>query len=379
MSNPISRAPLTQALWPILCGLLASVLLILFLNRQLGDSKTNDISSAETLNAGSFKNAVARSAPAVVNIYTRQTVLHLSHPLMKNPKAQALFGTQNRTQESIQSGLGSGVIMNKEGYILTNYHVVKDADEILVELSNKRSTRAKVIGADIETDLAVLKISLENIPYIEELANDVSVGDIALAIGNPLGIGQTVTMGIVSATGRSNLGLSTYESFIQTDASINRGNSGGALIDSQGRLMGINSVIFSKSGGSDGIGLAIPAPLAKQVLDSIIEHGRVIRGWLGADFQKLNIELANYLQTEENHGVVIVNLLKNGPAQNGGIEVGDLIIEIDGRKIVQENDALAAIAEVKPGEQSTLKIIRNRKPITLSVNVGERPNPRTTN
>jgi len=366
--------------WPSLSGLLAALLLILVLKpslNHLGETETksplHNSGLTTSLTPHSFSSAVELSAPAVVNIYTRKTVIRHSHPLLNDPFARNFFGLSNTPRESIQSGLGSGVIMNAEGYILTNKHVIHGADEILVELRDKRQSRAQVIGSDSETDLAVLKISLEKIPYIKNISSDIAVGDIALAIGNPLGIGQTVTMGIISATGRSNLGLNTYENFIQTDAAINRGNSGGALIDSQGNLIGINSIIFSKSGGSDGIGLAIPAPLAEEVLQSIIQNGRVIRGWLGADFQKLSPELANYLKTQENNGVVIISILKNSPAEKAGIMVGDLILSIDGEVIINEQDALIAIASVKPNELSSLRIIRQGQEITLNVKVGERP------
>lgn len=325
------------------------------------------------LSTRSFSNAVQSSAPAVVNIYTRKTVVRHSHPLFNDPIARQLFGLTEIPKEKVLSGLGSGVILKPEGFILTNNHVIQGADEILVELTDKRQSKAQVIGVDAETDLAVLKINLEKLPYIENINTTPVVGDIALAIGNPLGIGQTVTMGIISATGRSNLGLNTYENFIQTDAAINRGNSGGALVDSEGRLLGINSIIFSKSGGSDGISFAIPSPLALSVMNDIIENGRVIRGWLGASFQKLTPELANYLNVQVNHGVVILNVLKNGPAQLAQLLPGDLVVEIDGVKILDEQDALAAIAQVKPGNNSELRIIRKGQEITLSVSVGERP------
>lgn len=370
----------TQLFWPILCGVLAALLLILLLKPSLQaitkpneQAQLNSTISANPLTPHSFAHAVEMSAPAVVNIYTRKTVVRHSHPLFNDPLARNFFGLANVPKESVQTGLGSGVIMTDEGYILTNNHVIQGADEILVELKDKRQTRAQVIGSDPDTDLAVLKISLGKIPFMKNISSDIAVGDIALAIGNPLGIGQTVTMGIISATGRSNLGLNTYENFIQTDAAINRGNSGGALIDTHGNLIGINSIIFSKTGGSDGIGLAIPAALAEQVLENIIQHGRVIRGWLGANFQKLSPELANYLKTQENHGVVIVSVLKNSPAEQAGIMIGDLILSIDGELIINEQDALAAIAKVKPETFSTLMIIRQGKPITLNVKVGERP------
>jgi serine protease DegS len=357
--------------WPICSGLLAAALLIVLLKNTTQAPVQTVVTPS--LSPVSFANAVNKAAPAVVNIYTSKTVVHQSHPLFNDPIARRFFGLQSTPSERIQIGLGSGVIMNSSGYILTNHHVIQGAEEILVELNDKRQSRAQIIGIDPETDLAVLKINMEKVPFISGVSVNNQVGDIALAIGNPLGIGQTVTMGIISATGRSNLGFNTYENFIQTDAAINRGNSGGALIDSEGNLIGINSVIFSKSGGSDGISFAIPAQLATQVLQSIINDGRVIRGWLGATFQKLTPELANYLDTQQNLGVVITRVLANSPASLANIMVGDLIIAIDGAKIENESDALSAIAAVKPGEKTRLKIIRKSELIEIEAVVAERP------
>ena len=361
----------------ILIGIIAALLFIVFIKNEIPVSdnleNTNASKQNEIFSYQSFNTAVAKSAPAVVNIYTRNVVLRNSHPLFQDPIARQFFGLTETPSEKVQTGLGSGVIMNSEGFILTNHHVVKGADQILVQLSDKREAQAQVIGIDSETDLAVLKITLDNLPYIQGINAHAKVGDIVLAIGNPLGIGQTVTQGIVSATGRSNLGLSTYENFIQTDASINKGNSGGALVDTQGHLIGINSVIFSQSGGSDGIGFAIPAPLAQEVLNSIIENGKVVRGWLGANFQKLTPELANYLQTQENYGVVIVRVLKNGPAHSAGIIPGDLVLKIDGKDILDEQDALSSIAEVTPGKVSNLLVHRKGVNLNIKVTLGERP------
>jgi len=366
---------LKAAFWPICCGILGALLIIVILPSIVNTQNYNASNKVQIDEPYSYANAVAISAPAVVNIFTRQTIVQYNNSPFYPSKNSATRPLQTfpQAQKYTTSGLGSGVIMNREGFILTNYHVIKDADEILVQLQDKRRSRAEIIGLDPETDLAVLKITLEDLPTIKEISNNATVGDIAMAIGNPLGIGQTVTMGIISATGRSNLGLNTYENFIQTDAAINRGNSGGALIDAKGRLIGINSVIFSKSGGSDGIGLTIPASLALQVLEDIIENGRVIRGWLGADFQKLTVELANYLNTDKNHGVVIVKVLNNGPAFQGNLQVGDLVLKINDTTIIQENDALAAIAKIKPGENARLTIIRQKQKMTLDIKVGERP------
>jgi serine protease DegS len=365
---------LSRYFWPTCSGLLAAIIVILILENHKASENLNEKSfSFNPVNPGSFSQAVDKAAPAVVNIYTSKTVIQHTHPLFNDPFARRFFGLQSSPSERVQTGLGSGVIMNRDGYILTNHHVIQGADEILVELNDKRQSRAQVIGIDAETDLAVLKITLEKIPFMEAISTQYQVGDIALAIGNPLGIGQTVTMGIISATGRNNLGLNTYENFIQTDAAINRGNSGGALIDTSGHLVGINSVIFSKSGGSDGIGFAIPAQLAAEVLQNIINDGRVIRGWLGATFQKLTPELANYLKTQQNTGVVITRVLPDGPASEANIMVGDLIIEIDGQEITNDNDALSAIAKTRPGSSTNLTIIRKSEVIKLTAIVAERP------
>ncbi len=378
----------SQLFWPVLTGILAGLLLIVILtpnlvvlsntivNRSLFSEhlqKNTAPKNIEQLNNISFADAVNRSAPAVVNIYTRKTVIQHSHPLFNDPIARKLFGLTESPQEKVLTGLGSGVIMNSEGYILTNQHVIAGADEVLVELTDKRQSRAEIVGSDLETDLAVLKINLEYLPSISTQKTDIAVGDIALAIGNPLGIGQTVTMGIISAIGRSNLGLSTYENFIQTDAAINRGNSGGALVNVHGELIGINSAIFSKTSGVDGISFAIPVSLAVEVMQSIISNGKVVRGWLGANFQQLTPELANYLATQKNHGVVITRLLKDGPAHQAGVMIGDLVLEINNEAIQTEQDALTSIARIQPGNNAELLLIRKNQEITLNVTLGERP------
>lgn len=386
MPNSTNRflAILKAYFWPVCSGLLCAVIVILWLNNFANDTKLPNQATplsepAQTIHHTapySYSQAVKRAAPAVVNIFTSKTIVRHTHPLYADPFTRKLFGFKNEPQEKVQTGLGSGVIMNEAGYILTNHHVIQGADEILVELKDKRRAKASVVGVDPETDLAVLRVNLHKLPFIASTSSYTpEVGDVTLAIGNPLGVGQTVTMGIISATGRDHLGLNTYENFIQTDAAINRGNSGGALVDAQGKLIGINSAIFSKSGGSDGIGFAIPTSLANQVLVSIIEHGKVIRGWLGSSFQKLTPELANYLNTQNNRGVVIVRVLQNGPAHRAGIMVGDLITQINHREIYDERSALGAIAEISPGGDAMISLIRKGEALKVNAIVGERPSP----
>ncbi|WP_134605981.1 Do family serine endopeptidase AlgW, partial [Pseudomonas aeruginosa] len=274
----------------------------------------------------SYANAVSRAAPAVANLYTTKMVSKPSHPLFDDPMFRRFFGDNLPQQKRMESSLGSAVIMSAEGYLLTNNHVTAGADQIIVALRDGRETIAQLVGSDPETDLAVLKIDLKNLPAMTLGRSDgIRTGDVCLAIGNPFGVGQTVTMGIISATGRNQLGLNTYEDFIQTDAAINPGNSGGALVDAAGNLIGINTAIFSKSGGSQGIGFAIPTKLALEVMQSIIEHGQVIRGWLGVEVKALTPELAESLGLGETAGIVVAGVYRDGPAARGGLLPGDVI------------------------------------------------------
>jgi len=267
------------------------------------------------------------------------------------------------------------VIFSDQGYILTNHHVIGGADAIQVFLRDGRSTTAKVIGSDPETDLAVLKIDLKNLPAITLGKSErVRVGDVTLAIGNPFGVGQTVTMGIVSATGRSALGINTFENFIQTDAAINPGNSGGALVDARGNLIGINTAIFSQTGSSVGIGFAIPTSLAKDVMEQIIKHGRPLRGWLGIEAQTLTPELLDAFGFKKGtEGLVITALYRNGPAHKAGVEPGDVLVAINGKKIGDARETLLAISNHKPGERIRLDLIRDGKPLTIEAIAAERP------
>jgi serine protease DegS len=323
----------------------------------------------------SYANAVDKAAPAVVNIYSQTLITEQANPLTNDPLFRHFFNDEpTQTRQRIESSLGSGVILNSQGYILTNNHVIAKADEIEVALYDGRTTKATIIGTDPDTDLAVLKIELPDLHSITlGHSKSLRVGDIVLAIGNPFGVGQTVTSGIVSATGRNMLGINTYENFIQTDAAINPGNSGGALIDAHGNLIGINAAIFSKSGGSQGIGFAIPIALAKDILQQIIEHGYVVRGWLGVAIQPIDPELAQHFNLKSLKGIIVTNIIVNGPADKSGLTRGDIITTINEQPIQHVRGALNVISKIKPGGKANMKIIRKGKEITLSAIVMQRP------
>ncbi len=322
----------------------------------------------------SYADAVEKAAPAVVNVYTAKVVTERS-PLFNDPFFRFFFGDRFAQQrQRLQTSLGSGVIVSAQGYILTNNHVVGSADQIQVALRDGRTFEAELVGADPDTDLAVLRIEAEDLPVIVIGDSDrLRVGDVVLAIGNPFGVGQTVTQGIVSATGRTHLGINTYENFIQTDAAINPGNSGGALITATGELVGINSAIFSKSGGSQGIGFAIPVSLARGVMTQIIEHGRVVRGWLGVEVQPLTPRLAQSFGLKDTEGVLIAGVLRGGPADRAGIEPGDIIRKMNGKPVREPRDAMILIAEQPPGSEIEIEGIRRGRPFHLSARVAERP------
>ena len=326
----------------------------------------------------SYADSVDIAAPAVVNIHSRKTVVQ-SSPLFDDPFFRRFFGDQfgMRPREREETSLGSGVIVSQQGYILTNNHVIDGAEEIQVALRDGRSAAASVVGTDSEADLAVLKVELDKLPSITLGDSEkLRVGDVVLAIGNPFGVGQTVTQGIVSATGRSELGINTFENFIQTDAAINPGNSGGALITARGELIGINTAIFSQSGGSQGIGFAIPVSLIKNSMAQIIEQGYVSRGWLGVEIQQLNPALAESFGLTEVKGIIIAGILRDGPADKAGLQPGDIILQVNDNDIDSVHGALNAIAQTPPGEHITLSGVRNGKPLQLDVVVAERPQQR---
>ena len=320
--------------------------------------------------AGSFSAAARQAAPAVVSINTSKTV---RHPRSNDPWFQFFFGDQG---SQAQAGLGSGVILSPDGYILTNNHVVDGADEIEVTLTDSRRGRAQVIGTDPDTDLAVLKIELDKLPVIVLGNSDqLAVGDQVLAIGNPFGVGQTVTSGIVSALGRTQLGINTFENFIQTDAAINPGNSGGALVDVNGNLMGINTAIYSRSGGSMGIGFAIPVSTARLVLDGIVKDGQVTRGWIGVEPNELSPELAETFGVKATEGVIITGVLQDGPAAQAGMRPGDVIVRVDGKNVGNVSELLTAVAALKPGTAAPFNVQRGDKMVELGISPGVRPRP----
>lgn len=317
---------------------------------------------------GSLAAAVRRAAPAVVSINTSRIT---RHPFADDPWFRLFFGQQGSQS---QSGLGSGVIMSADGYVLTNNHVVQEADHIEAVLADGRRANARVIGADPESDLAVLKIDLPDLPVMTPSDSDrIEVGDRVLAIGNPFGVGQTVTSGIVSALGRDQLGINTFENFIQTDAAINPGNSGGALTDEQGRLLGINTAIYSRSGGSLGIGFAIPVNVARQALQDIVQNGRVVRGWIGVESTALTPELAENLGAASAQGVIITGVLNGGPAARAGMRPGDVVTRINGQPIRTVAELRAGITALRPGTAATFTALRQGQNVEMQLVPGLRP------
>ena len=326
--------------------------------------------------AASYYPAVQRAMPSVVNIFTSKEIRSPRHPLLNDPIFRRFFGDQLPDEAQRASSLGSGVIVSAGGYVLTNHHVVEAADEIEVALADGKKLLAKVVGNDPETDLAVLRISGENLPAITfGSAENLRVGDVVLAIGNPFGVGQTVTSGIVSALGRTGLGINTFENFIQTDAAINPGNSGGALIDAQGNLIGINTAIFSRSGGSMGIGFAIPVSTAKMVLDQIVKTGTVTRGWIGVEVQEITPPIAESFKLEGTRGALIAGVLRGGPADKAGVKPGDVLTEVEGRPVADPTSMLNLIAALAPGRPATVKLKRNGNDVEAKITVGRRPKP----
>lgn len=331
----------------------------------------------KTMGPVSYSDAVESSAPSVVTIYTSKTVKQSIHPLLDDPVFDQLFGDQLKRykRDKTETNLGSGVIITGNGYILTNQHVVDGADEILISLSDGRSSEATLIGQDRETDIAVLQIPLRDLQNIQvsNTENEIQVGDVVLAIGNPLNVGQTVTMGIISATGRNRVGLNTFENFIQTDAAINPGNSGGALINASGDLIGINSAIFSQSGGSQGIGFAIPIDLALSIMREIVEDGKVRRGWLGVEGTEITAKAAMQSGNPNIRGVLIVGVFIDSPADLAGVQAGDIITAIDDVKVIKVRNVLEIIAGHKPGDEVKLSLLRGGQMIDLTMVTTERP------
>jgi len=321
-----------------------------------------------------FARAAEKSLPSVVNIYTTKQIKNPLQPLMDDPAFRRRFGLGDDNRPQRVSNLGSGVIVSPDGYILTNHHVIEAADEIQVALPDGRNLPAELVGTDPDTDLAVLRVRATGLSAITFAQPDsLRIGDVVLAIGNPFGVGQTVTMGIVSGLNRSHLGINTFENFIQTDAAINPGNSGGALVDTEGRLVGINTAIFSRSGGNQGIGFAIPVSLAKQVMQQIIAHGSVTRGWVGIEVQDITPEVADSFNLASSAGALITGVLRGGPADRAGIRPGDVLVAVNGKPVADSASLLNLIAALPPGQTATLGLLRRQKAMQLTVNVGRRP------
>jgi serine protease DegQ len=321
--------------------------------------------------AGSYADAAKRAAPAVVSIYTTKEVKERRSPI-DDPLFERFFGQTPRSGR--ESSLGSGVIATADGYVLTNNHVVQAADEIAVALPDGRRLPAQLIGADPDTDLAVLRVKATNLPAITFGRSEaLNVGDVVLAIGNPFDVGQTVTLGIVSALGRNNLGINRYENFIQTDAAINQGNSGGALIDAHGNLVGVNTAIYSRTGGSVGIGFAIPTTIITDVLDQLIKQGKVVRGYFGIEPEDISQEIADVYKLPTATGVHVRGVVPQGPAARGGIEPGDIIVSINDLRVDNTAALLNQIAKLTPASAARVVVLRNAKEVGLTVTVGERP------
>lgn len=323
----------------------------------------------------SYSDAAQKALPSVVHVFTTKAVRTPQHPLMNDPVFRHFFGDRLGNQPQRQMGLGSGVIVSEDGVVLTNNHVVEAADEIEVSLNDGGKYPAVLIGSDPESDLAVLRVKAPGkLPAVSFAGNDsLRIGDVVLAIGNPFDVGQTVTMGIVSALGRSQLGINTFENFIQTDAAINPGNSGGALVDANGNLVGINTAIYSRSGGSLGIGFAIPASTARSVMEQIVASGSVTRGWVGVEVQELTPELAESFKYPLTGGALIAGVMRGSPADRGGVRPGDVLLEVEGRKVKDASGMLQLIAALVPGQQATLKVYRSGGERDIAVTVGKRP------
>ena len=322
----------------------------------------------------SYAEAARRAMPAVVSIYTTKEIRRA--PALEDPIFDRFFGDRGQGRAERVAGLGSGVIAAAEGYVLTNHHVVQAADEIAVGLADGRRVAAVLVGADPETDVAVLRIDARDLPVITLGSSEqLNVGDVVLAIGNPFDVGQTVTMGIVSAVGRNNLGINRYENFIQTDAAINQGNSGGALVDAAGNLVGINTAIYSRSGGSIGIGFAIPTTIVTQVMKELIAKGRVTRGYFGIEPVDITPELVAALKLRREQGVVVRGVQRNAPAGGAGIEPGDVLLSINDLPVRDTPGMLNQIAQLAPGSVAKVRVEREGRPLELSVTVGERPVP----
>ena len=321
----------------------------------------------------SYHLAAKRAMSSVVNISATRSSNN-GNPLLNDPFFKRFFGEQAKPRSERPSSSGSGVIMSAQGHILTNNHVIQGAGAIEVALADGRQATAKVIGTDPDTDLAVLQIDLKDLPAITlGHSEEANVGDVVLAIGNPFGVGQTVTMGIISALGRNSVGINTYENFIQTDAAVNPGNSGGALVDANGNLLGINSAIYSQNGGSLGIGFAIPVSTIKMVMEAIITDGQVVRGYLGISPEDITTEMAESFNIEQTKGSIVAAVVRGGPADQAGVKPGDICVAIDGKAFQNSREMMNQIAQLKPNSKAKLKVVRQTKEVLLEITVGKRP------
>lgn len=339
-----------------------------------GPAVATTVTSGE-MKSVSYSTAAGKALPSVVHIFTSKEVKPQRQPFANDPLFRHFFGDRFDSRPQRTSGLGSGVIVSPEGYILTNNHVIEAADEIEVALNDGRKLRARTVGVDPETDLAVLKVQSTDALSAVTLApaGSAHVGDVVLAIGNPFGVGQTVTMGIVSALGRTSLGINTFEDFIQTDAAINPGNSGGALVDSNGNLIGINTAIYSRSGGSLGIGFAIPVTLARSVMDQIIRTGSVTRGWIGVEVQEITPELAESFGLTTTEGALIAGVMRGGPADAAGIRPGDVLVSVADKSVRDSHSMLDLVASLPPGAATKVRVLRDRQVREMDVQIGKRP------
>lgn len=375
-----------------LIGMIAAVIVLYFTQSEsplvgkasvtfnevsVDDAKEIAANSRQSQQAtASYAHAVKITSPAVVNIYTAKVVAQRRPRLLEDPMLKHFFGEgiPSVPRKRLETSLGSGVIISEKGYIITNNHVIEGADEIQIALKDGRNFQAQIIGADPESDIAVLHVNATDLPAITLGQSEaIEIGDVVLAIGNPFGVGQTVTMGIVSATGRDRLGLSTFENFIQTDAAINPGNSGGALINAFGHLIGINTAIYSRSGGSQGIGFAIPIDSAKDIAEQIIQFGHVVRGWIGIEIQNISAELAESFGLKNTNGVLIAGVLKKGPADNAGLRPSDIILAVNGVTVIDGKHAINMIARSKPGTSVNLTLQRAGQTLKTQVVTSERP------
>jgi len=328
---------------------------------------------------GSYRDAARAALPSVVHIYTTQEVKQQRHPLFDDPIFRHFFGDRPEGQPERNAGLGSGVIVSANGYILTNYHVIESADDIQVSLNDGNTYKARVIGSDPESDLAILQIKADKLPAITfGHVDGLRVGDVVLAIGNPFGVGQTVTMGIISALGRSHLGINTFENFIQTDAAINPGNSGGALVDTHGNLVGINTAIYSRTGGSLGIGFAIPVSSARNIMEQIIRNGTVTRGWIGVEAQEITPELAESFGLPDTDGALIAGVVRNSPADKAGVRPGDVLLAVNGKPVKDPQVMLDLIAALTPDKPAAFRLRRNSNITEIQVTIGKRPAMRSS-